>query len=197
VSSPLLLAPLLAAHLASAFTPSGAAREVNAHGLVVRAAATENRGLTEATFDVRGRGISQQVRVERRDVSAPMLLASIEIVDANFDGYPDVVIRESVFLFDPRARHFSATSPLARSIASLPHVTFDGAHKTITTRDVGPSNPSRVTYVIDGVRLRMIDSCRFVNPSAERVGTLVRTHGGEATYTKLRLAPSDVEPCGR
>jgi hypothetical protein len=195
VSSPLLLAPLLAVHLAS--PGAGAFREIGAHGLVVRGHATDHVGVAEATLEVRGRGISQTLRVERRGVSAWTLLASVEIIDANFDGYPDVVLSlGEVFLFDSASRRFTATSPLARSLASLTNVTFDATKKMITARNIGPSNPSRVTYTIDGARLRVIDSCRFVNPGAERVGTLVRSHGGEATYTKLRLAPGDVEPCG-
>jgi hypothetical protein len=181
------------------------AREVRARGLVVRVSATERAGVTRGELDVRANGIVQHIDLTDRNVPAEALLASVDIVDANFDGHPDIVVvrelgakwtRVDVFLFDPKSHHFAATSGLSRAIATLSNATFDATHRTITTRDVGPSNPSRVTYAIDGASLRMVDSCRFINPGAEHVGTLVRTHGTESTYTKLRLSPFDVEPCG-
>ncbi len=201
MSSVLFVAPLLAAHL----TMPAHTREVRGSGLVVRAAATESHNETSAQIEVRAAGASQRITLDHREVSAERLLASIEIVDANFDGHPDVVVlRESgakwgsldVFLYEPRTRRFSNASPVARALSRLSNATFDGAHHAITTRDIGPSNPSRVTYAIDGVSLREIASCRFLNPTDARVGTLVRSHGGASTFKTVRLGSIDIDPCG-
>ncbi len=201
MSSPLLVAPLLAAHLV---TPIHT-REVRAHGIVVRATASLEGGGTHAELEIRGEGAAQRIDLGRREVSADALLASIDVIDCNFDGHPDVaVLRElgstwskvDVFLFDPKTHRYTVTSALSRALGSLSNASFDAAKKTITTHDIGPSNPSRVTYAVDGGNLRVVDSCRFINPGLERVGTLVRTRGATSTYSKLRLGPSDLEPCG-
>lgn len=202
MSSPLLVAPLLAAQLV---TPAHA-REVRARGIVVRATATTtDDGATRGELEIRGEGGVQHVELGRREVSPEMLLQSIDIVDANFDGHLDVVaIREfgakwskvDVYLFDPKTHRYTATSALSRALSSLSNPKFDPTHKIITTYDIGPSNPSRITYGIDGSRLHTLDSCRFVNPGASHVGTLIRSHGGESTYTHLRLSAGDLEPCG-
>jgi len=201
VLSALLVAPLLAAHLALPLH----AREVRAKGIVVRASATERAGVTHAELDITAKGVAQHIELGERNVGADVLLRSVDIVDANFDGHPDIVVlrelgakwsRIDVFLFDPRARRFTQSSGLSRALSSLSNAMYDGAHKTITTRDIGPSNPSRITYAIDGSHLRVLDACRFINPGAERVGTLVRTHGAASSYTKLSLSSFDVEPCG-
>ena len=196
-----MFAPLLAANL---FT-MGQAREVRGHGLTVLATAREGRRGTDAQIEIRRAGSApQRIELRDRETSAAMLLQSIEIVDANFDGHPDVrVAREfgakwsasDVFLYDPRTRRFTASTPLARAIGRLANATFDARRRTITTHDIGPSEPSRVTYAVEGAALRETSSCRFLNPFDARVGTLVRTSGGRTTLTKLRLAQSDVSPC--
>lgn len=197
--SPMLLVPLLAAQLAS---PS-LVREVRGGGLVVRAAARAQGDALDAEIDVRGPGISQRIRLGRREMSAQRLLSSVRILDVNFDGHPDVVVlREwgakwaslEVFLYDPATRRFSSGSPLARALSGLSNADF--GHHAITTHDIGPSNPSSVTYVIEGDRLRVTDACRFINPMNEHSGTLVRTHGAHTTYTHLVLGPGDISPCG-
>jgi hypothetical protein len=203
MSSPLFLVPLIAANLAAPVH----AREVRASGVVLQAAAYESEGLvSNAEIDVRARGVAQRIRLGHRDVSVQMLLGSVRIVDANFDGYPDIVVlrdrgakwgKLDVFLYDPKTHRFSNDLPLAAEISRLSNVEFDVAHHEITTRDIGPSNPSSTKYVVDGSRLRIVDSCRFINPMNDRTGTLVRTHGAQATYTNLRLSASDVEPCAR
>ncbi len=219
----LLVAPLLAAQLtvptARSMTLAGKggeaaryqlavplhAREVRSKGLVVRASASESAGVTRAELDVKAKGVAQHIDLGERSVGADALLRSIDIVDANFDGHPDIIVlrelgakwsRVDVFLFDPGTRRFTQSSGLSRALSSLSNATFDSAHKTVTTRDFGPSNPSRTTYAITSNTLRTVDSCRFVNPAAERVGTLVRSHGAVSTYTRLSLSPFDVEPCG-
>lgn len=201
MSSVLFVAPLLAAHL---FAPAHT-REVRAPGITVRVAATEERGETAAQIEVRASGVTQTLTLEHRGVSAERLVSSVGIVDANFDGHPDIVVlREfgakwgavDVFLWDARTRKLSNASPVARALSRLSNVTFDGARHTITTRDIGPSNPSRVTYAIDGVSLRELASCRFLNATDARVGTLVRSQGGAATYKTVHLGPMDVDPCG-
>ena len=192
--SPLMLVPLLAAHLAS----PALLREVRGDGLFLRAAARTVDGAIDAELDVRGPGISQRIRLGKRPVetaTAQALLASVRIVDANFDGHPDVLVLRDVFLYDPVARRFSNGSPLARALSELPNAEF-GRH-TITTHDVGPTNPSATTYVIEGGRLKLAESCRFINPMNQRTGTLVRTQGAHTTYTHVRLGPGDVDPCGR
>ena len=195
----MLLVPLLAAQLAS----PALVREVRAGGLVVRTAARASEGGLEAEIDVRGPGVVQRIRLGKREMSAQMLLGSVRIVDANFDGHPDVVVlREwgakwsavEVFLYDPATRRFSSASPLAHALSGLTNAEF-GPH-SITTHDIGPSNPSAITYVIERDRLKVADSCRFINPMNERTGTLVRSHGAHTTYTHVRLGPGDVEPCG-
>ena len=197
----LALAPLLVTQL---FT-GAQFREVRAHGVVVRATAHETKDGTEARLEIRrGSGAPQIIELRGRDPGASMLLHSIEIVDANFDGHPDlVVVREfgakwfsvDAFLFDPHTGRFSASSPLARAIGALANATFDARHAAITTRDIGPSSPSRVTYAVDRGRLREIASCRFLNPFDPRVGTLVRKTGEHTTVTHVRLGSSDVAPC--
>ena len=103
-----------------------------------------------------------------------MLLRSIAIVDVNFDGHPDVtVLREfgakwgalDAIVFDPHTQRFTTATPIARAIARLANATFDEQHKTITTRDVGPTNPERVTYAVDHDRLRAVS----VVPLPQRV----------------------------
>ena len=197
----LMFAPLLAAHL---FT-MGQAREVRGHGLVVRAVAREHRGATDATIEIRrGHEAPQIIELRGREIGPALLLASIEIFDANFDGVADVpVLREhgakwasvDAFLFDARTHRFADSSPLARAIGGLANARFDARHRSITTRDLGPSNPSRVTYAVEGAALHEISSCRFLNPFDARVGTLVRKNAGRVTVTKLRLAETDVSPC--
>lgn len=201
MSSVLFVAPLLAAHL----TMPAHTRELRGSGLVVRAAATESHAETTAQIEVRASGVSQKLTLERREIGAERLLASIEIVDANFDGHPDlVVLRESgakwgavdVFLYDVRTKRFSNASPIAHALSRLSNATFDPAHRIVTTRDIGPSNPSRVTYAIEGASLRETSSCRFLNPTDARVGTLVVSHGGASTFKTVRLGAMDVDPCG-
>jgi hypothetical protein len=196
-----LVAPVLAAQL---FTGAHT-REVRARGLVVRAVAREDARGTSARLEIRRGAAAQTIDLAPRDVGADTLLASIAVVDVNFDGRPDVtVLRElgakwgavDAFVFDARTRRFSDESPVARAIGRLSNATFDPAHATITTHDIGPSNPSRVTYKIEHGVLREIASCRFLNPFDEHVGTLVRARGGHVTFTKLRLGAVDVDPCG-
>jgi len=194
-------APLLAAHLFS----GAQTREVAARGVVVRAFARDHgREPTTATLQIRRGGVTQTIDLRPRDVGASMLLGSIAIVDVNFDGYPDVtVLREfgakwgaiDAFVYDPRARRFRATTPIARSIARLTNASFDEKRHAITTHYAGPANPERVTYAVDHDRLRVVASCRFLNPLDPRVGTLVRTRGGRTTYTKVRLGSTDLDPC--
>lgn len=197
----LFVAPLLAAHL---FAP-GHVREVRAAGIVVRAAASETRGDTSARLEVRTHGRSQTIAIEHREVGAEMLLGSIEIVDANFDGHPDVVVlreagakwgRADVFLYEPHTGRFSNASPVARALSHLSNASFDVAHRVVTTRDLGPSNPSRVTYAIDAGALHETSSCRFLNEGDARVGTLVRTSSGHTTYRAVKLGALDLDPCG-
>ena len=197
----LALAPLLVTQLFTA----GEFREVHGHGLVVRAVAHETKDGTDARLEIRrGAAAPQRIELRGRDPGASMLLHSIEIVDANFDGHPDVlVMREfgakwfsvDAFLFDPHTGRFTASSPLARALAALANATFDARHRAITTRDIGPSNPSRVTYAVDRGRLREIASCRFLNPIDPRVGSLVRKTGEHTTVTHVRLGASDISPC--
>jgi hypothetical protein len=81
-------------------------------------------------------------------------------------------------------------------LSQLPYSTFDSRTHTITTRERGPRNPSRVTYAVErGGALREIASCRFLNPIDARVGTLVRMKNGHTTYTEARLAPGEQDPC--
>lgn len=189
MASVLFVAPLLAAHLIS----HGQSREIRAHGVVVRATATESGGVTHAELDVRSGGATQHVTVDSRDLGALRLLASIEVLDANFDGRLDVRVGSDVYLSDGHA--LSKDSPLARELSRLGNARFDARARTITTRSTGPSNPSRVTYVIERSTLREIASCRFLNPMDPHIGTLVRTRGEHATYTKTRLAPGEGDPC--
>jgi len=187
--SPLVfVGPLLVAHFV---TPT---REVRGPGIVVRATAGE--------IDVRAHGTTQHIHLEPRDASPAMTLQSIEIVDANFDGAPDItVLREfgakwgasDVFLWD--GHRFTKDTPLARALSRLPNAMFDARTSTVSTRSIGPSNPSRITYAINAGTLHEVASCRFVNPTNARVGTLVRTTHARATYTKLTLGPTDVDPC--
>ncbi|HEY1955713.1 MAG TPA: hypothetical protein VGH28_08870 [Polyangiaceae bacterium] len=196
----LVFAPLLAAQVFA----MGHVREVRAHGVTVRAVAHDHRNGSDAEIEIRRGGPSQVIELRGREIGAAMLLQSIEIVDANFDGHPDVlVMREfgakwsssDVFLFDPRTQRFSATSPLAHAIGALANTTFDARRRTITTHDIGPSDPSRVTYAVEGQSLRETSSCRFVNPLDLRVGTLVRKTGERTRVTHVRLGASDVNPC--
>ncbi|HEY2368316.1 MAG TPA: hypothetical protein VGH87_18085 [Polyangiaceae bacterium] len=187
--SPLVfVGPLLVAHLV---TP---AREVRGHGVVAHASSTE--------IDVRANGRTQRIHLEPRDLSPEMTIQSVEIVDANFDGAPDIIVlREfgakwgasDVFLWD--GHRFTKDTPLARTLSRLPNVMFDAKTRTVSTRSIGPSNPSRVTYAVDAGALREIASCRFLNPASERVGTLVRTSHGHTKYTKVTLGPAEQSPC--
>ena len=189
MASVLFVAPLLAAHLIS----HGHSREIRAHGVVVRASATEQGGTTRAELDVTVHGKTQHIALESRERNALGLLTSIEILDANFDGAPDVSVAREIFLWD--GHRFTSDLPLARELSRLESATFDARSRTITTRVLGPSNPSRFTYSIDRGALREIASCRFINPIDPNVGTLVRTRGEHATYTKTRLAPGEGDPC--
>jgi hypothetical protein len=201
--SPWLLLPLLAAHLVAPVQ----ARVLKAGGLVVEVSTSAGgQGNVIADLEVRGRGVRQHIRLEPRAMDAQRLLASVEIVDANFDGHPDIVVvrdwgakweASDVFLYDPAGHRFTNASPLARSLSELANVTFDVAHHALVARSIGPSNPSRVTYTVTANRLRVVESCRFINPVNARVGTLVRSHGAETTYTRVTLSPVDVEPCGQ
>lgn len=202
MSSVLFVAPLLASYLLA----PAQTREVHGRGVVARVVASEEgHGRSSAQVEMRRGRRTQLLAIEARGVSAAMLLRSIELVDANFDGNDDlVVLREfgakwsasDVFLFDAKSGRFSNASPLARSLSRLANATFDGERKTITTRDIGPSNPSRITYAVDASDVREIDACRFLNPIDARVGTLVRSRGTHATFTKVSLGMADVDPCG-
>jgi hypothetical protein len=201
MASPLVLLPLLAANLAS----PGVVREIRGAGLVVRTAAYARDGRTEGEIDVRGPGIAQRIRLRRDVTIGPhMLIASVRIVDANFDGHPDIVMLRDwgatygmldVFLYDATTRRFTNASALARALSHLANADIVPAHHAITTHDLGPSNPSSTTYAIDAGRLRIVESCRFLNGMSDRSGTLVLTRGAHSTYTHLRLAPGDVAPC--
>lgn len=201
--SPLMLLPLLAANLAS----PAHVREVRAAGLVLHVAAFTSAGaVSDAEIDVRGRSGVQRIHLGQRDMDAAMLLSSVRIVDVNFDGYADVVVlREwgakwsavDVFLYEPGAHRFSNRSPLARALSGLQNAEVVAAQHVIKARSVGPSSPSSTTYAIDGARLRIVESCRFINPISERTGTLVRVRDAQTTYTHLRLSPSDIEPCSQ
>jgi hypothetical protein len=194
VQSTLFIAPLIAAHLA---TPVHT-REVRAQGVVVRVAADANdHHVSGADLDVSGRGAHQRIHLGARDASAAALLGSISVIDANFDGHSDIVVRrDAVYLWDAKTARYTPSTTLARALSDLDNPTFDATRRTITTREVGPASPSRVTYVVEGDHLRAVESCRFINPIDPHVGTLIRTHGAESTYTKLRLSPFDVDPCG-
>ena len=197
----LVFAPLLAAQVLA----MGHAREVRGHGLTVRAAARDTRHGTDVQIEIRRDGAAaQRIELRGRDLGAIALLQSIEIVDANFDGHADVIVGRELgakwisvdaFLFDARTHRFSASSPLARAIGQLANASFDERRRAITTRDIGPSDPSRVTYAIRGERLSEISSCRFLNPLDPRSGTLVRKTGARTTVTHVRLGTSDVNPC--
>jgi len=193
-------APLVAAHLAT----GAHVREVSGHGVVVRAVAREVHGETEARLEIRRGRAVQTIDLHHREIGALILLQSIAIVDVNFDGHPDVtVLRElgakwgasDAFVFDPRTSSFTSASRIARAIGNLTNATFDEKHQTITTRNIGPSNPERITYAVERDRLRVVSSCRFLNPFDARVGTLVRTTGRRTTYQELRLGASDLAPC--
>jgi hypothetical protein len=193
--------PLVAAHVASGVQT----REIARRGVVVRAEAREDAaGRTHARIRIRRGRTVQTFELSPRYVDASMLLESIAIVDVNFDGHADVtVLREfgakwgalDAFVFDARRGRFSATSRIARAIASLTNATFDEKRRAITTHDIGPSNPERITYAVDHDRLRVVASCRFLNPFNPRIGTLVRTRGSRTTTTTVRLGPADVDPC--
>jgi hypothetical protein len=189
--SVLLFAPLLAAHILT----QGETREVSGHGVVVRAAAALKDGRTSAQLEIRAFGAKQRIDLPPRACTPQALLASIAVVDANFDGTLDVVVSGDVYLYDARARRFSNASPLAAELSRVPNARFDAATHTVISRTDGASNPSRVTYAIDRGSLREIAACRFLNPMESRVGTLVRSRGGHTTYTPVRLAPSESDPC--
>ena len=178
--SPLFFAgPLLVAHFV---TPS---REIRSHGIVVHATPTE--------IEVTAHGTTQRIPLGSHGISPWMLLQSIEIVDANFDGSPDISVLRDVFLWD--GHRFTNDSHLARELSNLSNATFEPRTHTITTRNIGPSNPSRITYTVDRSGLRELTSCRFLNPMDEHVGTLVRTRNGHATYTKARVGANEQDPC--
>jgi hypothetical protein len=191
MASVLFFAPLLAAHILM----QGETREIGAHGVAIRAAAAVRDGHTVAQLEVRAFGTKQRIDLPPRASSPEALLASIEVVDANFDGAPDLVVGGDVYLYDARAHKFSNASPLAAELSRVPNARFDAQARTVISRTSGASNPSRVTYAIERGSLREIAACRFLNPTEARVGTLVRSRGGHTTYTPVRLAPSESDPC--
>ncbi len=208
----IVLGPLLVAHtLAATSQVALPQREIHRGAVTVRATArgAKDGGAVGQLEITRGREPTQTIELRPREMSPEMLVGSVQLVDANFDGHLDVVaLREfgakwgasDVYLFDPRTRRFSDASPLARELGRLANATYDAQQRRITTHDIGPSRPSRQVYTVSGDGLRMTESCTFLNDHDERVGTLVRSRlvGGavRSTFTKLRLGPTDVDPCG-
>jgi hypothetical protein len=192
-------------------------RDVSHGAITVHTTARARQdGATIGRLDVRVGRASQRIELEPRWVSPQMLVASVALVDANFDGHPDlVVLREfgatssrapgnvgasDVYLYDPHTRRFSNASPLARSLGHLANATFDEPHRRVTTHDIGPSRPSRHAYTVAGNALRLVESCTFLNDTDPHAGTVVHSTlvGGQVhtTFHRVRMSPSDIEPCG-
>jgi len=222
-----VLGPLLVAHaLGSTLEATLPQRDTHHGGVTVHAVARPRAdGTVTARLDVKAEGATQTIDLRPRAMSPEMLVGSVQIVDANFDGHPDIVVlrefgakssrtpersegsvanvewgQSDVYLFDPRSRRFSNASPLARELGRLSNVTFDALHQRITAHDIGPSHPSRQVYTLAGGGLRLAESCTFLNDRDEHVGTLVRSRlvGGavRSSFTKVSLGPTDVDPCG-
>ena len=205
------LGPLLVAHtLAATVEATLPHRHIHRGAITVGAVARPRTdGSATARLDVKMPGVSQSIELRPRWVSPEMLISSVQLLDANFDGHPDlVVLREfgakwaasDVYLFDVRTHRFSDGSPLAREMSRLPNVGFDAKLGHVTSYDSGPNRPSRQVYDVAGASLRLTESCAFLNDGDEHVGVLVRSRlaGGamHSTYTKLHLGPSDLAPCG-
>jgi len=222
IIGPLLVAHALAS-TAEATLPH---RHLHRGSITVDAVARPRAdGTATGRLDVKMPGVSQSIELRPRWMSAQVLASSIRIVDVDFDGHPDlVVLRElgakssrtpersegavanegqrasDVYLFEPRTHRFSDASPLARELGRLPNLGVDAGHRHVTSYDIGPNRPSREVYDVTAGGLRLTESCAFLNDGEEHVGMLVRSRlaGGamHSTYTRLRLGPSDLAPCG-
>ena len=207
----LIIGPLLVAHvLASTSEATLPHRHLHRGAITVDAVGRPQAdGSTVGRLEVKMPGASQSIELRPRWMSAEMLAASVHMIDVNFDGHPDlVVLREfgakwaasDVFVFDARTHRFSDASPLARELSRLPNVGFDAKRRLVTSYDIGPNRPSREVYDVTAGGLHLTESCAFLNDGDPRVGVLVRSRLADgamhATYTRLRLGPSDLAPCG-
>ncbi len=136
---------------------------------------------------------------------AAAVLASLELVDLDFDGWLDVrVLRErgakwathTARLFDPRSQGL-VDGEIPRKLASLPNVEVDAEARLLVSRTIGPADPSFAAYRPEGGDLALVRSCVFrTELGAAARGTLVVTENGrERRFAGVELPRGFPERC--
>lgn len=120
----------------------------------------------------------------------------LQLVDANFDGHPDIVLPgmnggagpnsvDNVFLFDPVSQRFVYDATLS----SLPQLSIDPVAKTLTSsvRNSCCDHASETYRYRDG-KLRLIESwSERLSPDGEyTLTTRGRLHNGRMKYSTVR-----------
>lgn len=136
---------------------------------------------------------------------AAAVLASLELVDLDFDGWLDVrVLRErgakwathTARLFDARSQRL-VDGEIPRKLAGLPNVEVDPEARLLVSRTLGPADPSFAAYRPEGGDLALVRSCVFKTELGVAArGTLVVVEGGrERRFAGVELPKGFPERC--
>ncbi len=128
-----------------------------------------------------------------------MVLASLELVDVDFDGYLDLRVlrdwgakwsRHTYLGYDRKADGYRATE-LAQKLSRIPNITVQPKSERLVTQTLGPADPTYASYAVVAGSLRLERECAFtamMGSAAE--GTLrARVRNGE-TFREVRYERS-------
>jgi hypothetical protein len=183
--------------------------------LVVHAEARDgpDGGMASArlTLARKGEVPFQVIDVQNAGVSAQLFLSSLALEDLDFDDWTDLRgVADfgakwgtyQVWLFAARQGKF-VENRLARAMGRLVNLTVDPERRELMAFTIGPSQPSRDTFKVEGGKLVTFERCRFDNDQIGQgnVGELVirrRVDGKLKVVERRTLSTQDqpyLNPC--
>jgi len=171
--------------------------------VLVVAPADDDQALLQA-IDILDATTGQRRQI-LRDIDAEPLSAGpdvVQLVDANFDGWPDLSVpgysggagpnaTRNLFLFDPAARAFV----FEPTLSSLPQLDIDSATRTLTSASRGGccSHATETYRYVDGQLQQVASWEESLSPDGEHLQTTEGTlRNGTMKYrTRTRKLPAD------
>ncbi len=171
--------------------------------VLVVAPADDDQALLQA-IDILDATTGQRRQI-LRDIDAEPLAAGpdvVQLVDANFDGWPDLSVpgysggagpnaTRNLFLFDPAAHAFV----FEPTLSSLPQLDIDSATRTLTSASRGGccSHATETYRYVDGQLQQVASWEESLSPDGEHLQTTEGTlRNGTMKYrTRTRKLPAD------